>query len=120
MSIFDGLGFFKSFSRDNSKLVSKRAVVVGEATAVPQTALKNSLTAAAKQTYAVRKREFDRLRALRLHMAAGEVRGQYFSQTSIHSRIEDRASTIKKIDEIEAQMSMQWWKTDRLDLTKKS
>ena len=120
MSIFDGLGFFKSLSRDKPKLVSKKAVVAGASTAVPKTALKSSLTAAAKQTYAVRKREFDRLRALRLHMAAGEARGQHFSQTSIHSRIEDRASTIKKIDEIEAQMSMQWWKTDRLDLPKKS
>ena len=27
------------------------------------------------------------------------------------SKPDDRARTIKKIDEIEAQMSMQWWKT---------
>jgi hypothetical protein len=30
--------------------------------------------------------------------------------------LSEKTSTIKKIDEIEAQMSMQWWKTDRLDL----
>jgi hypothetical protein len=29
--------------------------------------------------------------------------------------LSEKTSTIKKIDEIEAQMSMQWWKTDVLD-----
>lgn len=122
MSIFDGLGLFKGFSR--SKTIndsSKQAVVAGVSKTSPHSALKSSLAGAAKQTRAVRKREFDKLRALRLHMeTAGEMREPQFFQTSMHSRIEDRASTIKKIDEIEAQMSMQWWKTDRLDLRKNS
>ncbi|MDQ3060414.1 MAG: STAS domain-containing protein [Pseudomonadota bacterium] len=62
----------------------------------------------------VRKREFDMLRKLRQREA---VEGQSqdpagrpsFFQSSMISP-DDRASTIKKIDEIEAQMSMQWWR----------
>jgi anti-anti-sigma regulatory factor len=34
-----------------------------------------------------------------------------FFQSSLPSKPDDRAETLKKIDEIEAQMSMQWWKT---------
>jgi len=64
----------------------------------------------------VRKREFDMLRKMRKREAMGGV-GQdpggrpSFFQSSMPSRPDDRASTLKKIDEIEAQMSMQWWKT---------
>ena len=65
----------------------------------------------------VRKREFDMLRAIRQREAA-EGRGQEpdagrpsFFQSSMLSP-DDRASTLKKIDEIEAQMSMQWWKKE--------
>lgn len=64
----------------------------------------------------VRKREFDMLRKLRkretmagLNQELGE-RPSFF-QSSMPSRPDDRASTLKKIDEIEAQMSMHWWKT---------
>ncbi|MHB1200574.1 MAG: STAS domain-containing protein [Polaromonas sp.] len=64
----------------------------------------------------VRKREFDMLRKLRkreimagAHLDHGD-RPSFF-QSSMPSRPDDRASTLKKIDEIEAQMSMQWWKT---------
>ncbi|GAB3357025.1 MULTISPECIES: STAS domain-containing protein [Giesbergeria] len=63
----------------------------------------------------VRKREFDYLRKLRQRDAlAGHrvedpaVRPSFF-QSSL-TPPDDRAGTIKKIDEIEAQMSMQWWK----------
>ena len=64
----------------------------------------------------VRKREFDMLRKLRkleaLAGAAADAGGRpSFFQSSIASNVDDRASTLKKIDEIEAQMSMQWWKT---------
>ena len=69
----------------------------------------------------VRKREFDMLRKLRSRGPASEPgyggRPSFF-QSSYSSKPDDRAGTLKKIDEIEAQMSMQWWKTDRLDLTK--
>jgi ABC-type transporter Mla MlaB component len=64
----------------------------------------------------VRKREFDMLRKLRRREATGGVisdaaaRPSFF-QSSMPSRPDDRAMTLKKIDEIEAQMSMQWWKT---------
>ncbi len=67
----------------------------------------------------VRKREFDMLRKLRQREASGNAGGAMsdvaarpsFFQSSMHSRPDDRAMTLKKIDEIEAQMSMQWWKT---------
>lgn len=66
----------------------------------------------------VRKREFDMLRKLRKREAvvglgqdpATGGRASFF-QSSMPSSPDDRAQTIKKIDEIEAQMSMQWWKT---------
>ena len=64
----------------------------------------------------VRKREFDMLRKLRkLEVLAGTAadpgsRPSFF-QNSITSNADDRATTLKKIDDIEAQMSMQWWRT---------
>lgn len=62
----------------------------------------------------VRKREFDILRKIRkLEALSGQSQDQVgkpsFFQSSMLSP-DDRASTLKKIDEIEAQMSMQWWK----------
>jgi hypothetical protein len=65
----------------------------------------------------VRKREFDMLRKLRNRELTGagasgdSVARPSFFQSSMPSRPDDRAMTLKKIDEIEAQMSMQWWKT---------
>ena len=62
----------------------------------------------------VRKREFDMLRKMRKREATvGQDPGgrPSFFQSSMPSKPDDRARTIKKIDEIEAQMSMQWWKT---------
>ena len=62
----------------------------------------------------VRKREFDMLRKMRKREAmAGQdpsARPSFF-QSSMPSKPDDRARTLKKIDEIEAQMSMQWWQT---------
>jgi len=66
----------------------------------------------------VRKREFDMLRKMRRREAmAGQdpaARPSFF-QSSLPSKPDDRAMTLKKIDEIEAQMSMQWWKTKHGD-----
>lgn len=64
----------------------------------------------------VRKREFDMLRKLRkrdvmVGIDQDPAGRPSFFQSSMHSKPDDRAGTIKKIDEIEAQMSMQWWKT---------
>jgi hypothetical protein len=65
-----------------------------------------------RQNDFVRKREFDQLRKLRNRDpsgAAGMARPSFF-QTSIPTDPDGRAVTLKKIDEIEAQMSKQWWK----------
>ncbi|MDR7305961.1 STAS domain-containing protein [Rhodoferax saidenbachensis] len=65
-----------------------------------------------RQNDFVRKREFDQLRKLRNRdpsAAAGLARPSFF-QTSIPTDPDGRAVTLKKIDEIEAQMSKQWWK----------
>ena len=66
----------------------------------------------------VRKREFDMLRKMRKREAmVGQDPGgrPSFFQSSMPSKPDDRAKTLKKIDEIEAQMSMQWWKTKQGD-----
>ena len=66
-----------------------------------------------RQNDFVRRREFDQLRKLRNRdpaAMAGAARPSYF-QNSIPATDQDgRAVTLKKIDEIEAQMSKQWWK----------
>jgi len=70
----------------------------------------------------VRKREFDMLRKMRRsEVMAGQdpaARPSFF-QSSMPSKPDDRATTLKKIDEIEAQMSMQWWKTKHGDASQK-
>ncbi|MFZ4479606.1 MAG: STAS domain-containing protein [Rhodoferax sp.] len=67
-----------------------------------------------RQNDFVRRREFDELRKLRRNgpVASAEALGRpsFFQGTTTTSNLEDRAMTIKKIDEIEAQMSKQWWK----------
>ena len=65
----------------------------------------------------VRRREFDQLRKLRSRETRPAVepgdRPSFF-QSSLTSRpSDDRAGTLKKIDEIEEQMSQQWWKTHK-------
>ena len=65
---------------------------------------------------AVRKREFAQLRKLR--QASPSAKAELaqgmssFRSTSggVDDDVNERASTLKKIDEIEAQMSRQWWK----------
>ncbi len=61
----------------------------------------------------VRRREFDQLRKLRqreVQPLSDAVERPSFFQSSMQSKLDDRAGTIKKIDDIEAQMSRQWWK----------
>lgn len=75
-----------------------------------------------RQNDFVRKREFDMLRKLRKRDAAAAAstaaggRPSFF-QDSSQSRPDDRAQTLKKIDEIEAQMSQQWWRTKTSDFS---
>ncbi|MFZ4286242.1 STAS domain-containing protein [Variovorax sp. HJSM1_2] len=62
----------------------------------------------------VRRREFDQLRKLRQREAQthSDTSGRpSFFQSSLQSTTDDRAGTLKKIDEIEEQMSKQWWKS---------
>lgn len=76
-----------------------------------------------RQNDFVRKREFEQLRKLRqaqLSKTASTARaplesptplaGSSFLQTAQSSMPGERAETIKKIDEIEAQMAQQWWR----------
>ncbi|MBA4059390.1 MAG: hypothetical protein C0470_03155 [Verminephrobacter sp.] len=64
----------------------------------------------------VRRREFDQLRKLRQrevlqgHRTEDTSNRPSFFQSSMASP-DERAVTLKKIDEIEAQMSQQWWKS---------
>ncbi|MFS2167208.1 hypothetical protein ACCD09_26095, partial [Variovorax sp. Varisp62] len=63
----------------------------------------------------VRRREFDMLRKLRQREAAAHafeatVTPSSFNLNSSSEGSDGRALTLKKIDEIEQQMSQQWWK----------
>ena len=64
---------------------------------------------------AVRRREFDALRRLR-QRGGGTVTDldplSSLSAGTAPGRNEERAQTLRKIDEIEAQMSRHWWKSD--------
>src|SRR5450830_364387 len=66
-----------------------------------------------RQNDFVRRREFDHLRKIRRNgpVLNPELASRpSFFQTSSISNLDERATTLKKIDEIEAQMSKQWWK----------
>jgi len=80
----------------------------------------------------VRKREFDQLRRMR-RMAAvsspalevdtgldSEPGSSSFLDTAIDNGSEDRAMTLRKINEIEEQMSRQWWKTRPAEAVERS
>jgi STAS domain len=76
-----------------------------------------------RQNDFVRRREFDQLRKLRSRdPTSGEdpAGRPSFFQSSIASNTGERAVTLKKIDEIEAQMSKQWWKGKQVDAATKS
>ncbi len=65
-----------------------------------------------RQNDFVRKREFDYLRKLRRResLSGPDQAGRpSFFQSSLPTNPDERAMTLKKIDEIEAQMSRQWW-----------
>lgn len=65
-----------------------------------------------RQNDFIRRREFDQLRKLRRREggAGGAVARSSAFQFSLNTDPDVRAVTLKKIDEIEAQMSKQWWK----------
>lgn len=71
----------------------------------------------AKRAWTLRIREFDKLRGLRQNQINAEDKPkQRFFHTSMLTDLSEKTSTLKKIDEIEAQMSMQWWKTEVLEI----
>jgi len=81
-------------------------------------AARKELVARKRRGDFVRKREFDMLRKIRNREAADTSRPGVlpsFFQSSLSFNTDERAMTLKKIDEIEAQMSMQWWKTKSAD-----
>ncbi len=65
-----------------------------------------------RQNDFVRRREFDQLRKLRTKggPGVGSMARTSTFQSSFTTDQDGRAVTLKKIDEIEAQMSKQWWK----------
>jgi anti-anti-sigma regulatory factor len=82
-----------------------------------KTALKELIERKRRNDF-VRKREFDMLRKIRSREGtteAGQGLRPSFFQSSLPARPDDRVMTLKKIDDIEAQMSMQWWKTKSPD-----
>lgn len=63
-----------------------------------------------RQNDFVRRREFDYLRKLRRNgLAIATDRPSFFQSSATFSQ-DERATTLKKIDEIEAHMSKQWWR----------
>lgn len=102
--------FFSSWTKDG-------AGVPASARNASLKSASSNMRGEAKRTWTIRKREFDKLRALRQNEALNDGKPkQRFFHTSMLTDLSEKTSTIKKIDEIEAQMSMQWWKTDLLDL----
>lgn len=63
-----------------------------------------------RQNDFVRRREFDYLRKLRRNGVAITTERPSFFQNSATFSQNGRATTLKKIDEIEAHMSKQWWR----------
>jgi STAS domain len=65
-----------------------------------------------RQNDFVRKREFEQLRKLRNKdpVAIASLARASFFQSSSSAEQDVKANTLKKIDDIEAQMSKQWWK----------
>ena len=90
----------------------------GQSTTDAETRLPHiaQLRGEAKRVWALRKREFDKLRTLRQNESTTDNKPkQRFFHTSMLTDLSEKTSTLKKIDEIEAQMSMQWWKTEVLE-----
>jgi hypothetical protein len=105
---------FRNPARDMPAQSSKRSSLALE----QQVVSTDDFMHDAKRTWQIRRREFGKLRKLRRHEAHPDaVQRPFFFSVSTFLKDEERESTLKKIDEIEALMSMQWWKTDRLDKT---
>ena len=101
--------FVRNPTKDWSELDQKEPEIEG---GYSKEALKEMIERKRQNDF-VRKREFDHLRKLRRRDPLGppdQAGRPSFFQSSLTSNHDDRAETLKKIDEIEAQMSRQWWK----------
>jgi len=101
--------FVRNPTKDWSELDEKDA---GPDSGYSREALKEMIERKRQNDF-VRKREFDHLRKLRRReplINVDQAGRPSFFQSSMASSHDDRAETLKKIDEIEAQMSRQWWK----------
>lgn len=116
------MGLFKQVThifRNPVRSFSPEASNLDGVLSTEKVASAHDLSVGAKRAWLVRRREFSKLRVLRMQETDPDaIQRPPFFLTSVLLKSEERVSTLKKIDEIEAQMSMQWWKTDRLDLTK--
>lgn len=72
-----------------------------------------------KRISLIRAREFDQLRAVLLKWCEFKSRNhRYNFRQKSSEQGAPSGKNVKKIDEIEAEMSKLWWKTVRLDLSK--
>jgi ABC-type transporter Mla MlaB component len=101
--------FVRNPTKDWSELDAPATESVGD---YSKAALKEMIERKRQNDF-VRRREFDVLRKLRRNEpvpTSDLVSRPSFFQSSLNANHGERAMTIKKIDEIEAQMSKQWWK----------
>ena len=104
---------WSTWFKNNDKTKSGDSVTDAQA----RLPLSAQLRGEAKRVWTLRKREFDKLRNLRQNQINAEDKPkQRFFHTSMLTDLNEKTSTLKKIDEIEAQMSMQWWKTEVLEV----
>ena len=72
-----------------------------------------------KRISLIRTREFDQLRSILVKNGVSsslEITNTTFDKNRLN-KVHHPAKTLKKIDEIEAEMSKLWWETVRLDLS---
>jgi len=105
--------FVRNPLKDWSELDASESLVGGEG-GYSREMLKEMIERRQRNDF-VRRREFDMLRKLRQREAAGaSAEGVAAVSSSFEGGVTDkpdgRALTLKKIDEIEEQMSQQWWK----------
>lgn len=105
--------FVRNPLKDWSELDAQDSDPAAQETGYSREALKQMIERRQRNDF-VRRREFDMLRKLRQREAAGghdpAATPSSFNVSSTNGKSEGRALTLKKIDEIEEQMSQQWWK----------
>jgi len=103
--------FVRNPLKDWSELDGPEAGAAAPDTGYSREVLKEMIERRQRNDF-VRRREFDMLRKLRQREASGTRENGSPSSFQLNSsgKTDGRALTLKKIDEIEEQMSQQWWK----------